>query len=129
MLTVLCFQKNYNKKYENLEEETQRFLTFVDNQKKIFKHNQLHKLGSVTYKLKSNQFADLTHKEFLDTYIGDDNTYDKRCFSTSLFCSDNESCVFNSQLFFLIISNKHKMSQFSMVSEVSAKTILLLLKS
>ncbi|XP_055298664.1 procathepsin L-like [Sitodiplosis mosellana] len=74
----LKFKKTFNKQYEHSEEETQRFLTFVDNQKKIFKHNLLHSLGTVTYKLKSNQFADLTHKEFLNKYIGDVITYDKR---------------------------------------------------
>lgn len=80
MLTVLCLQKTYNKQYENLDEEKQRFLTFVDNQKKIFRHNLLYSLGRVTYKLKSNQFADLTHKEFLKNYIGNSIVHDdERC--------------------------------------------------
>lgn len=67
---ILFSQSTYNKRYEDLAEEKVRFATFVDNQKKIFKHNRLYSLGRVTYKLKSNEFADLTHQEFVKNYIG-----------------------------------------------------------
>lgn len=70
-------QKTYNKQYHNLEEENNRFITFLDNQKKINKHNQLYAVGEVTYTLKSNQFADLSHKEFLTKYVAD-RAYGKR---------------------------------------------------
>lgn len=72
-------QKMYNKHYHTLAEEKQRFSAFVDNQKKIFKHNYRHSLGEVTYTLKSNEFADLTHKEFLSKYVGNRIVLDKRC--------------------------------------------------
>lgn len=60
-----------------MEEENNRFITFLDNQKKINKHNQLYAVGEVTYTLKSNQFADLSHKEFLTKYVAD-RAYGKR---------------------------------------------------
>lgn len=86
MLTVLCLQKTHDKHYENLEEEKLRFLTFVDNQKKIFRHNLLYSLGRVTYKLKSNQFADLTHREFLKNYMSKSIVHDdERCLYLHLF--------------------------------------------
>lgn len=56
-----------------------RFNIFVENQKKIYKHNRLHSLGDVTFKLKSNQFADLTHAEFLEQYVRNAVSHDKRC--------------------------------------------------
>lgn len=70
--------KAYNKQYENLGEENRRFNIFIDNQKKIFKHNQLYSLGDATYTLKSNEFADLTHKEFVTTYMGSVTTHGER---------------------------------------------------
>lgn len=72
-------QKAYNKQYDSLAEEKQRFSIFVNNQKKIFKHNQLHSLGEITFKLNSNEYADLTHEEFLSKYVNDRTLYDKRC--------------------------------------------------
>lgn len=74
--SALFPQKTYNKQYDSFEDENQRFKTFVDNHKKIFKHNQRHSLGDVTFILKSNQFADLTHKEFVETYIGSELTHE-----------------------------------------------------
>lgn len=68
-MTFLISQKTYNKNYQHSEEEKLRFSIFVDNQKKIFRHNRLHSLGDVTFKLKSNQFADLTHAEFLKQHV------------------------------------------------------------
>lgn len=68
-------QKVYNKQYENLAAEKQRFQLFISNHKKIDAHNKLYDLGDVTYKLKSNQFVDLSHKEFLKNYIGDSVAY------------------------------------------------------
>lgn len=79
VLTVFLFpQKTYNKQYSTLEEEKHKFITFIHNQKKIFKHNQLHSLGQVTYKLRSNEFADLTHAEFLAKYVNDRVMHDER---------------------------------------------------
>lgn len=77
--TFFSTQKLYNKQYDSLAEEKQRFSIFVNNEKKIFKHNQLYSLDEVTFKLKSNEYADLTHGEFLSKYVNDRTTYDKRC--------------------------------------------------
>ena len=50
----------YNKVYDTVEEEGQRFLQFLSNWEKINQHNQ----GNYTWTLALNQFGDLSEDEF-----------------------------------------------------------------
>lgn len=51
-------------------EERFRQKIFMENKRKIAKHNQLYELGKVTYKLGLNKYADMLHQEFVATMNG-----------------------------------------------------------
>lgn len=59
------FQTKHGKQYASLDEEHVRFRIFSDNLKKIEEHNKLHAKGLKTYTMGMNQFADMTHEEFV----------------------------------------------------------------
>lgn len=63
------FKVAHNKKYEENEEEVRKQI-FTVNVKHIKEHNQKYQTGEKSYYLGVNQFTDMTHKEFLDTYMG-----------------------------------------------------------
>lgn len=61
-----------------MAEEELKYLTFVNNHKRIYNHNQMFSRGDVTFSLKMNQFADLTHEEFRKNYIGDGIVFERK---------------------------------------------------
>ncbi|XP_035686107.1 cathepsin L1-like [Branchiostoma floridae] len=63
------FKKAYNRVYA-AEEEYARRLIFEDNLKTIQMHNEEADRGLHTFRLGVNQYADMTHKEFLENVIG-----------------------------------------------------------
>ncbi|RWS22930.1 cathepsin L1-like protein, partial [Leptotrombidium deliense] len=64
------FKFSYNKNYNDQKEESYRRSIFVENVKKIIKHNIEADLGLHSYVLGVNEFADLTTKEFSQFYNG-----------------------------------------------------------
>ena len=58
---------SYGRVYENQSEKDRRFKIFKDNLAYIENFNNA---GNRTYKLNINEFADLTHDEFLATHTG-----------------------------------------------------------
>jgi len=58
------FKLEHSKKYDDPMEERFRQKIFLENKRKIARHNQLYELGKVTYKLGLNKYADLLHQEF-----------------------------------------------------------------
>eukprot|EP01084_Bolivina_argentea_P309100 534620_1 len=54
------WKDEYNKNYNDLDEESYRFLQFLDNWEMINEHNQ----RGLNYTLGINQFADLSVEEF-----------------------------------------------------------------
>jgi len=54
------WKTEFGKVYADLEEESSRFLQFLDNWEKINKHN----MGNYTWELGMNQFGDLSLEEF-----------------------------------------------------------------
>ena len=56
------WKNKYNRKYESSEEESVRFDNFIANHKLIKEHK------ATTYKLKLNQFADLSRSEYLSRF-------------------------------------------------------------
>nr|AGL33706.1 cathepsin L3 [Sinonovacula constricta] len=64
------FKKTHNKVYESEHEEKYRQKIFEVNVDYIKAHNQKFAQGQKSYFLGVNQFADLTHKEFLRLYTG-----------------------------------------------------------
>ncbi|XP_065215923.1 procathepsin L-like [Planococcus citri] len=55
------FKKEYNKQYSTESEDQQRKATFEENSKLIKEHNEQNH----QFRLKMNQFGDLTHEEFI----------------------------------------------------------------
>ncbi|KAJ8958124.1 hypothetical protein NQ318_006055 [Aromia moschata] len=68
--TMLNEAKNrdFNKSYEDLEQEVHRFNIFKSNLKQILQHNEHYEEGLVTYTKRINKHGDLTEAEFLDFY-------------------------------------------------------------
>ncbi|CAG9855010.1 unnamed protein product [Phyllotreta striolata] len=58
------FKQNYNKIYDNSEEETHRFQVFKENLNIIRKHNEMYNKGEVTYYMGVNKFTDMSEEEF-----------------------------------------------------------------
>jgi len=56
----------HSKNYIGEEEELYRLSTFIQNYKKIQKHNQ----EGQSYTMAVNQFADLVQEEFIATFLG-----------------------------------------------------------
>ena len=55
-------------------EERFRQKVFLENRRKIAKHNQLYEMGKVTYKLGLNKYSDLLHQEFVEAMNGFNRT-------------------------------------------------------
>ena len=60
----LGWQKTFDKYYYSREEESRRFLIFLDNWRKINEHNIKYSGDLTTHSLGLNQFGDLTSDEF-----------------------------------------------------------------
>ncbi|CAF2526807.1 unnamed protein product [Rotaria sp. Silwood2] len=63
------FKRVHKKQYTNLREEQYRFVAFKDNVAMIDRHNLEADMGLHSYTLKINQFADMTHEEFVRTML------------------------------------------------------------
>ncbi|KAJ6627051.1 Cathepsin L, partial [Pseudolycoriella hygida] len=70
----ISFKLEHSKKYDDPMEERFRQKIFLENKRKIAKHNQLYELGKVTYKLGLNKYADLLHQEFVAIMNGYNST-------------------------------------------------------
>merc|ERR1712038_1662634 len=64
------FKIDYSKSYENELEDAVRKEIFIDNFNRIEKHNAKAIKGLHSYTLGLNEFADLTHEEFLAQRTG-----------------------------------------------------------
>jgi len=64
------FKKVHGKVYASEFDEKMRQAIFEDNVKHITEHNKLYSQGEKSYFLGANQFADLTHTEFVKLYTG-----------------------------------------------------------
>lgn len=58
-LFFVRLQKEHEKCYKDDEEESFRKSVFLENKRKIDKHNELYENGEVTYSMKMNRFGDL----------------------------------------------------------------------
>lgn len=67
---LFVFQMEHSKKYDDPMEERFRQKIFLENKRKIARHNQLYEQGKVTFKLGLNKYADLLHQEFIATMNG-----------------------------------------------------------
>ncbi|CAF1018450.1 unnamed protein product [Rotaria sp. Silwood1] len=63
------FKRVNKKQYNNMREEKYRFAVFKDNLAMINRHNREADMGLHSYTLKINQFADMTHEEFVRTML------------------------------------------------------------
>ncbi|CAH2085102.1 unnamed protein product [Euphydryas editha] len=68
------FKLEYEKTYENEEEERNRMMIFLSNKYRVYKHNQLFERGQVTFRLGLNKYSDMFHDEFVRTLNGFKNT-------------------------------------------------------
>ena len=68
------WQNEYNKAYDSIEIESQKYLVWLDNLKVIAKTNS----KQLSYKLRVNQFTDLTSQEFRYAVHGKDGACFKR---------------------------------------------------
>ncbi|XP_063241694.1 procathepsin L-like isoform X4 [Bacillus rossius redtenbacheri] len=57
------FKMKYGKKYSNKTEEKFRLKVFLDNWRKITKHNDRYERGEVTFKMGMNKYGDLLRQE------------------------------------------------------------------
>lgn len=64
------FQLEHAKKYKNPTEERFRKKVYLENKRKVNKHNQLYELGHVSFKLGLNKYSDLQDNEFVATMCG-----------------------------------------------------------
>jgi len=62
--------KTINKKSYSIAEDSLRKEIFIANAERIASHNRLYDMGLKTYRLGINKFADLTHQEFSQKYLG-----------------------------------------------------------
>ncbi|SCM04501.1 chabaupain 1 [Plasmodium chabaudi chabaudi] len=58
------YMKKYNKKYENMDEQLERFENFKISHMKVKKHNEMIGKNGVTYVQKVNQYSDFSKEEF-----------------------------------------------------------------
>merc|ERR1712112_572926 len=67
MKFVFCaaFKQTHSKKYSDAFEEAYRKGIFASNLAKISQHNEEYAVGEHSWKMGVNQFADLTHDEFM----------------------------------------------------------------
>ncbi|CAF2058406.1 unnamed protein product [Rotaria magnacalcarata] len=63
------FKSVHNKHYTNVREEQYRLRVFKRNIAMIDQHNLEADMGLHSYRLKTNQFADMTHEEFVQTML------------------------------------------------------------
>lgn len=67
----------FNKKYQSETEEKFRMKIFLENRRRIAKHNQMFRTGAVTFELAENHLADLLPNEFKHIYNGFNKTVPK----------------------------------------------------
>lgn len=58
-------QVEYKKQYNSELEDAHRRIIFCKNLRLIDAHNERYKRGEVTFEMGVNQFADMSHEEFL----------------------------------------------------------------
>ncbi|XP_011180418.1 protein CTLA-2-alpha [Zeugodacus cucurbitae] len=59
------YKVEYKKQYNSQLEEAHRRIIFCKNLRMIDAHNERYKRGEVTFEMGINQFADMSHEEFL----------------------------------------------------------------
>nr|CAD7392043.1 unnamed protein product [Timema cristinae] len=64
------YKLEHEKQYESATEEKFRLKIFMENRKKIAKHNARFEKGEVTYKVGMNKYGDMLHHEFVNTLNG-----------------------------------------------------------
>nr|ATU82515.1 venom C1A protease 2 [Lethocerus distinctifemur] len=64
------FKLHHKKEYKNDMEEKFRLKIFMENKKKVLRHNKHYEQGVVSFKLKLNHFADLLPHEFVNSMNG-----------------------------------------------------------
>ncbi|CAH1798522.1 unnamed protein product, partial [Owenia fusiformis] len=64
------FKQKHKKIYETIEEEKHRFGVFLQNLKTIELHNYLHSKGKKTFRLGTNEYADMELEEFVSVMNG-----------------------------------------------------------
>lgn len=69
-----AFKETHNKTYDNETEERFRMKIFMENSKKVAKHNKMYAKGLVSYKLSINKYADMLHHEFIQIVNGFNKT-------------------------------------------------------
>lgn len=62
------YKAEYNKHYEDKEDDMMHFYTFCDNKKAIDEHNANYNIGEANYKLSINKLTDLTVAETAEYY-------------------------------------------------------------
>lgn len=68
------FKVQHKKKYDSSTEEKFRMKIFMENRKKIAKHNSRFERGEVGYKLSLNEYGDMLHYEFAEIMNGFNRT-------------------------------------------------------
>lgn len=58
------FKQRHGKEYISDVEEHDRQSVFVENNKKIYASNKLYKEGKISFKSGTNEYSDISHKEF-----------------------------------------------------------------
>jgi len=69
-----AWKEKFNKQYESEKEELTRFTIWNQNLKEISIHNVEYEFGLHTYNMGLNKFSDLTRKEFVAKYTGQQKT-------------------------------------------------------
>uniref|UniRef100_A0A034WKX1 Protein CTLA-2-alpha n=1 Tax=Bactrocera dorsalis TaxID=27457 RepID=A0A034WKX1_BACDO len=59
------YKIEYKKQYNSNLEDAHRRIIFCKNLRMIDAHNERYKRGEVTFEMGVNQFADMSHEEFL----------------------------------------------------------------
>ncbi|GLH10226.1 Cathepsin L [Gryllus bimaculatus] len=72
------FKVQHKKKYDSSTEEKFRMKIFMENRKKIAKHNARFEQGEVSFKLALNEYGDMLHYEFADMMNGFNRTKNKK---------------------------------------------------
>lgn len=94
------FKLTHAKKYTNSMEEKFRMKIFLDNKRKIAKHNQEYATGNKTFKMAPNKYSDMLPHEFVATMngfrrkeamLGEEQGREASFFVEPLFCNAPKS--------------------------------------
>ena len=78
-------QRKHNKTYKGFDEHLTRHLIFNKNFETILRHNREADRNIHTYRMAINQFADMTHKEFLQLLNINRNRFNSKSFNSTLY--------------------------------------------